>query len=653
MAGPLLASAAPASENRRSFCRICHAACPVDVTVRGDRVLAVQGVDDDELYRCYTCIKGRQAAEQIHHPARLRTSLRRKPTGGFEPVASGVALDEIAERLTDIRERHGARAIASYTGTGGYQASAGPPSAFAWHKGLGSPSFYTSATIDQPAKATAPLRIGIWEAGYHGIADADVAMMIGCNPLVSHFAPPGGVPGANPVVALRNARRRGLKLVVVDPRRTETAVHADVHLQVRPGEDPTLLAGMIQIMLERGLIDAPFCERWVDQLGDLRTAVATFTPTYVARRCGITADHLLESTLLFAAGHRGIATTGTGPSMAPHSSLTEHLVLALNTILGRVNRAGDRIDAGCFLAAPTGMRAQVVPASDPTPGAASRVRGLRGIRGEMLAGTLAEEILTPGDGQVRALIVNGGNPVVAWPDQALTVEALRALELLVVLDYRETATTELADYVIGSRLPLERADVPHILDRWWPVPYMNYTPAVVTADGDVLAEWELFWGLACRMGTPLRYPGGEAPTERKLTDDEILDLAYARARIPLGEMRANRGVVWHDLGLVAAPAEPGARGRFTVAPPDVVRELADVRAETCSGTAMRAFDTARYPFRLVSRRLRPMVNSVGGDLPVLRAKGTTNLAHMHPEDLDELGIEPGDLVEITSTTPVA
>ncbi len=220
----------------------------------GTRVLSVAADRSDPLFGGYTCIKGRQLADQHHHPDRLRSSLRRTASG-FEPVASSVALDEIAARIADIVAEHGPRAVASYTGTGAFQNSTSVPVTSAWHAGFGSPSFYTSITIDQPAHRAAGLRMGTWEAGWDNFTDADVSLAVGYNPLVSSYGPAGGLQGTDPFVKLRQARARGLKLIVLDPRRTELAAAADVWLQVQPGEDPTLLAGIIRHILTNDLHD--------------------------------------------------------------------------------------------------------------------------------------------------------------------------------------------------------------------------------------------------------------------------------------------------------------------------------------------------------------------------------------------------------------
>ena len=275
-----------ATEVRRSFCRICHAACPVDVEIVDERVVKISGVDDDPIFRGYTCVKGRQLPDQIHHPDRLRHALRRSASGTFEEVASSDALDEAAAKLAEIIEQHGPRAVASYTGTGGYQNAPSDPVARAFHKAIGSISYYTSVTIDQPMKRTANMRLGIWEAGPQNFTDADVLLAIGYNPMVSSFAPYGGLQGTDPFQTLRDRKAEGMQLIVVDPRLTELARQADVHLQIKPGEDPTLLAGMLNVILSEGLHDQGFCEAWVDadQLAALADTVARFDVDYVASR---------------------------------------------------------------------------------------------------------------------------------------------------------------------------------------------------------------------------------------------------------------------------------------------------------------------------------------------------------------------------------
>lgn len=643
-------------ESRETFCRFCHAACPlkvdveIDATSGTERAIGVHGIPEDPLFEGFTCIKGRQLADQHHAPDRLRAPLRRAVDGTFATVSSQEALDDIASRVRGIIDRHGPRAVATYTGTGAFQNSISMPATVAFHAGIESPSFYTSITIDQPAHLTARLRMGAWEAGWHNFRDADVLMAIGYNPLVSSYAPSGGLQGTNPFVTLRRAKARGMKLIVIDPRKSELASQADIWLAVKPGEDPTLLAGLVNVILTEELHAAEFCREWVGQLDDLALAVAPYTPAMVAARCEIDAHDLIAAARMFAAGTRGTAGTGTGPNMAPHSTLMEHLTLTLNAICGRVNREGDRLESGNFLFPGSTRRAQVIAPSDPAPGTAHRMKNLKGLPGEMLTNVLAEEILEPGEGRVRCLFVCGGNPVVAFPDQLKTIAAMNDLELLVVIDHRFTATAELADYVIPPRLQLERADVPTVMDRRFKAPYVSYTPAVLAAQGDLLSEWEVFAGISRRLGTRMPMPGGDLPLDGSATDDIVIDLAFARGRMPMAEIRSKRSTIHEELAITIVAADPGPHARFAVAPADVVDELATVLTEHTSAEVLDGFDAEQFPFRLISRRLKHVLNSLGREIPGLARVGTTNAAYMHPDDMAAIGVSAGDLVQITSPT---
>ena len=637
-------------ETRRSFCRICHAACPIDVELHDGRPVKVSGVDDDPIFKGYTCVKGRQIPDQFTDPGRIDNPLRRTADGGWEQVDSATALDEVAAHLRTIIDKHGPRAVATYTGTGGYQNAPSHPVAMAFHRAIGSLSYYTSVTIDQPMKRTAAMRMGMWEAGPNNFNDADVLLAIGYNPMVSSFSPNGGLQGTDPFATLRRRKAEGMKLVVVDPRRTELAAQADIHLQVRPGEDPTLLAGLIRVILDEDLYDADFCEQWVEtgHVDALRAAVDPYMPDYVANRCGIDADDLVAAARMFAAGKRGIAGNGTGPSMAPHPSLMEHLTQTLNVLCNRFLQAGETIHTSSFLQPEPPARAQVLGPFGLPSGPESRFRGLRGFGGEMPCTTLAQEITTPGDGQVRALIVNGGNPVAAWPDMVRTLEAMESLELLVVIDHRMTQTAEFADYVFAPRLALERADVPPFMDRWFREPYACYSPAVVEPTGDQLNDWEVYWEIAERLDVTLELPGGPIPRGDRPSDDDVLDLIYHNSRVPLSVIRERSGEVLWEYAIEVKPADPDASGRFLLALEDHMDELGQVYNESTSAEMMEGFDPAVHRFRLISRRLKSHLNSLGGELAGLRRKNPTNYAYMNPEDMASLGVDDESLVRIAS-----
>ena len=615
----------------------------------GKRIVAVRGDKSDPLFGGYTCIKGRQLADQYHSPSRLRNPLKKNPNGTFDLISSTDALDEIAEKIDGIISTYGPRSIATYIGTGAYQNSVGVAVGSAWHQGFGSPSFYTSLTIDQPAHRSSLLRLGSWEAGWQNFTESDVLLAVGYNPLVSSYGPANGLQGTDPLVKLREAKKRGMKFIVIDPRKSEFASHADVWLQVKPGEDPTLLAAIINVILTRDLHDKAFCKEYVevDQLRLLRESVERFSPDYASTRCDVPVEDIVLAAEIFAAGPKGTAGSGTGPNMAPHGTLMETLALTLNVICGRVLRVGETLESPYMLSPGDTRRAQVIPPSDPTPGAQHRVRDLRGLAGEMMTNALNDEILLKGDGKVRALIVSGGNPIQAWPDQKKTIAAMEDLELLVVIDHRMTATAELADYVFAPRLQLERADVPNVMDRRFPKVYTNYTDPVIQSGDDVLNEWEVFAGLALRRNTPIPLPGGELPVDEDLTDGDVIDYVYAGSRLPISEWRNNRGVI-HNKPIRVVEGDPENDARFAVCPLDVYEELAQVRNEQSGLEIFQGIDYTEFPFRLIGRRLKHALNSLGLELPGLAEVATTNYAYVHPKDLEAFGAQSGDLLKITS-----
>ena len=634
-------------ETKKSFCRFCHAFCPIEVDVEDNKVIEIRGDTSNPIYGGYTCIKGRHLPDQHNHADRIRTSLKRMPDGSFQPISSEQALDEIAARLSAIVEEHGPRSVATYNGTYAFCNAITLSVSRAWHKGVKSPSYYTSVTIDQPAKAIAASRHGTWMGGSHGFDTADVAMLIGNNPVVSMF---GGIPPFNPWKRLRDAQARGLKLIVIDPRKSDVAKRADLFLQVKPGEDPTLLAGIIRVMFDEGLVDGDFLAGNVAHVEELREAVDSFTLDYVEERTGVPAAQVERAARMFAEGPRGVASSGTGANMAPHPNLTEHFVHTFNTLGGRYLREGEVVPNPGVIGAERPWLAQANP---PNPawgkGEPSRVRGLGEVFGEMPTAALSDEIIEPGEGRVRALISVGGNPVGAWPDQLKTIEAMGKLDLNVSIDIRMSQTAKMADYIIAPKLSLERPDLTVLTDSWYPAPYAQYTPAMVEAEDDVIEEWEFFWGVAQRMGTEIKLVGGLMPMDEKPSTDDVLDLITAKSRIPLDRVReADGGAIFEGETVRVGPKAAGTDARLDVAPPDLVEEMHEVRAEpVVEGAGYLPGEV--FSHRLISRRMREFYNSSGRDIAGLTVRdGSTNPAFMNPRDGEEYGIEEGAIIEIES-----
>jgi anaerobic selenocysteine-containing dehydrogenase len=607
--------------------------------MRGDR--------DHPISDGYVCFKGLQARSSHHGATRLLRPLKREADGQRREIAAESAFDDIAQRLRIILDRDGPEAIGLFRGTGAFHST----TAFAMHgsflDALGSSQIFTTLTIDQSAKMVAAGRLGSWHAGKEHIETLDVAMIFGCNPLISHSA--GGLLMSAPVKRLRQAKARGMKLVVIDPRRTETAQHADLFIQPYPGEDSSIAAGILRIILSEGWHDAEFCERHVAGLQALRRAIDPFTPQYVAARAGIRAEDLVQAARMFSVESRhGTIVTGTGSNMSSHSNLNEHLAQCIGVVCGRFKRPGDRMPNPDLLAPKAEWYAEVVAPTRPWDAVpASRIRGAGNLFGERLTGTLAEEILTPGPGQIKALIVNGANIANSVPDKPRMLEALRSLELLVVIDPHLTATARLAHYIIPPTLQYERADVPITLgfplylDAW-----TQYTPAIVTPpkDSEVLDDWVVFWSLARRLGLRLNYAGVLLDMNERPDPETLLRIGMRNACITLDELKARpNGIAWDPATVsLVQPARPGATGRFTVAPDDVLQEIDEVIADTTN--------IGEFGFRLAVRRSRDLNGSIGHQTPSIRQRNPYNPLYMNPEDMMRLGITSGDWVNVSSVS---
>ncbi len=636
-----------------SFCRICIAGCGTSLKIdEHDRIISVEGDRGHAITSGFVCSKGREAGQMHARDDRILHPLKRCEDGSFSPIPLEDALDEIAEKLRTIIDGCGPEAVASFAGMHGYLTASAFLMTPDWMKAIGSPSYFSALTVDNPCKVVTPGRLGAWSAGRQPWTDADVWLLLGTNPMVSMTSVASMAPATNPSLGIREAKARGMKLIVVDPRRTETAQRADIFLQPRPGEDAAIAAGLLRIILTEGLEDAEFCARWAHGLDELRAAVEPYTPERVAERADIPAEDLVRTARAFGgAGKRGCAVSHTGVTMSAHANLTDHLIECLNVVCGRFRRAGEVIENGLPIAPRTPKRAEVIaPTRSWERGYKARTRQLGLITtpdtgGELPSCILADEILTPGDGQIRALLVCGGNPATAIPDQRKVVRAFRSLDLLVAVDPFMTATSRLAHYVLPPKLMYERSDMPAPFGRGarFPLSFTQHTDAVVSppAGSEVVDDWYVFWALAKRLGVQIEYRGVPLDMERPPTTDDLLALAMRDGQVSFEEVRREpRGKVFDLPPVVVEPPRPDAAARFDVMPADVREELRDYGS--------RPTDTGGFTHQLTVRRMRHVMNSLSPQGAEASRRPRHNPAFLHPDDLAHLALDEGALVEIVS-----
>lgn len=647
-----------------SICRNCLAYCPILVTVEDGRAVKVTGDPQAPAFDGYSCPKGRALPAQHNDASRLLHCLSRQADGKLVAVDSSMVMDQIAGRVQEILEKHGPRSIAVYSGTGQVSHPSGGPIVRAWSRAIGTRMNFSAASIDKPAEYTSVAMHGNWHAGLQTFETSDTWIVVGANPVI---AKSNGGPLNNPGMRLKEAVERGMKMIVIDPRRSETARRAHIHLQPRPGEDAALLAGLIHIIIGEGLVDAGFVAANAEGFQALEKSVAAYTPAFVAQRADVPVEQLLEAARTFGRGRRGGVVCSTGPSFSTHSNLTYYLALCLNTLCGRWTREGDRAPFPNVLLPAFTPRAQAYAPYPVMSDRSMRVHGLMENASGVPTAALADEILLDGDGQIKVLFCLGGNPVLSWPDQAKTEAALSKLELLVVLDYQMTATAQFAHYVVPPPLSLELPGTSQMVEslkyygvsRGYAIPWAQYTPAVarMPAGSDLIDDGAFFFGLAQRMGLQLDWvnmrgqgPNLEGPTQTVPLDmsrlpgtDELISLACRDSRVPLEEVKSHQHGHVYDIDVRVQPREPGCTAMLQLGDTMMMAELLALHAEGVEEKADPAF-----PLRLVCRRSNNFMNSVGQSLPTLRGGKTHTPAFMHPLDLVALGIEDGELITVSS-----
>ena len=489
------------TRQQKSFCRICMAACGIVVEVDGERVVAVRGDKDHPLSKGYLCPKGR-ALPAMHHDGRLEGTLVRRGDV-VEQVSTAEGLDDLAVALADVVEAHGLGSVGIFLGTAGYL---DPAAAWASRKlktALATKHAYSTASIDSIAKVAVPiLMTGTSTLVPHPDGDARLVLYVGSNPVVSH-GHATTIP--NPIERIRDARRQG-EVWVIDPRRTETAALADGHLAPRPGTDHAVLAYVVRSLLADP-VDADHLETLGESttgLDALRDAVAPFDRQHVSALSGVAAGDL--DALLAAVRRAGrlAVVSGTGTTMARAANVTEWLTWALLVITDSIDQPGGMwCNPGYFARLD---RREVLPSVRFEPSGPPSMPGVARMNDEWPAALIPAEIEA---GRLRALIVLGGNPALALPDQERVAAAFRSLDVLVVLDIGPTATTDLATHAFGCADQLERPDLT-ALDMFTNVLATQYTDAVVEASEGRPPMWRMLCLIGQRLGLDVLGKGADA-----------------------------------------------------------------------------------------------------------------------------------------------
>ena len=626
-------------ETRLHTCMLCEATCGIVAQVEGGRVTGIRGDLKDPFSRGHVCPKAAAIPDLMEHPDRIREPMRRVGDR-WEPVSWEDALSEAAERIAAVQREHGRNAVGMYVGNPTVHSHGAILGIPLLSQALGGRSRFSATSVDQLPQMLAALEM-FGHQTLFPVPDVDrtsFLLVLGANPIVSN----GSLMTA-PGIAGRLAalRARGGRLVVVDPRRTETAAVADRHVAVRPGGDAALLLGMLQVIFADGLERPGRLARFTAGLGKLREIASRYPPERVAARAGVPPEAIRSLAREFAASPTAVCYGRVGISTQEFGAVASWLVNVLNVVTGNLDQPG-----GAMFTTPA---ADVVALNARLGRLGSfgrfrtRVRGLPEFGGELPVAALAEEIDTPGDGQIRGLVTFAGNPVLSAPNGGRLGRALAGLEFQLAIDLYRNETTRHAHLILPPTFGLERDHYDLVFNTVAVRNVARYAKAAVAPPPGVRDDWDILLGLALALrarggGARRRSLGATLRVARALGPRRILGLLLRFGPHPLSIETLERSPHGVDLG----PLEPRLPGRlFTperrirLVPDVLVADLIRVDADLAAAAPVAG------SLQLIGRRRLRSNNSWMHNSARL-VKGPVGCTLLvHPDDAAARGLSPG------------
>ncbi len=647
-----------AAQQHVTFCRICEAHCGMVATVENGVVTRLRPDKDHPLSAGEACPKGIAMTDVQNDPDRVTRPLRRTAAGDFEPVSWEAAIADIGERLRAVIARGGPSSVGWYFGNPGAFSYSHALWVKGFMEGLGSPHYYTASSQDVSNRfAASALLYG--SPAIIPIPDlkrTTFLLMVGANPFVSH----GGLLTAPKVKEqLKAIPARGGRVVVVDPRRTETARHFE-HVPVRPDSDAWLLLSMLCVLVEERLADEHALARTATGWETWRELVRAFPPEATAEHTGIDAPTVRALARDLAAADGAAVYGRTGSCLGRFGTLVSFLLDALMIATGNLDVAG----GGVFGLPAVAFDEVAAQAGLDTYGKVrSRTADFPDVLGALPASLIAREITTPGEGQLRALFTSAGNPVLSCPDGDALEDAFGELDLFVSLDLYVNETNRHADYVLPAATWLERDDLPIPFLGFYTTPFVQYTDAVVAPRGEAREEWQIIDAIAREIGVqpyalkPLRWLSRAGI---RLTPQQLVDILLRTGREgdrfglrPGGLNR--RKLLARPHGVVVSETIPTgvlegrlrhADRRIHLGHPELVAEVERLRA------AAAREDREAFPLRLIGLRELRSHNSWMHNSEILMRGGREQPLRVHPQDAERHGLEDGGVARVTSKSGV-
>ncbi|MFC7534153.1 molybdopterin oxidoreductase family protein [Actinoplanes sp. GCM10030250] len=635
-------------------CPLCEAACGLELTVTETEIVAARGDREHVFSHGFVCPKGATFGQLTSDPDRLRRPLVKRD-GRHVEVSWDEAFAEVEAGLRPILERHGRNAIGMYVGNPNVHTMAGGLYLTPLLKAVGTRNIFSASTVDQMPKHVScgylfghPLTIPVPD-----LDRTDFLLMLGANPWESNgsLATAADFPGR-----LKAIQARGGRFVVIDPRRTRTAEHADEHLFIRPGTDAFLLFGIVHTLFAENLVDLGMIAEHVSGVEQTRELAESFAPERVAAVCDVPAERIRGLARELAAAPTAAVYGRIGTCTVEFGTLTSWLVDVINVLTGNLDRPGGVM----FPLAPHVRRNSRPGGSGFRTGRwTSRVRGFPEVKGELPVATLAEEIETPGEEQVRAFVTVAGNPVLSTPNSGRLDRALAGLDFMVSVDPYLNETTRHADVILPPENPARKGHYDFSFLALSVRNFAAYSPPVLPPDPESMDECDILAHLtliasgrgaeaeanelhatlltrAKEKAGLAEQVSGNNPAER-LLDVALRAGAY---NLTLDQLLASPHGI--DLG----PLQPRIpevlktpSGTVELCVPPIAAEAERLRG---------ALDRDRDDLVLIGRRHLRSNNSWMHNVPALVKGRDRCTLQVHPQDAARLGLTDGDDAQVTS-----
>lgn len=634
-------------KTHRTTCKIgaCEPFCGIEVDVEDDRLVGVRPDRNHPVTAGFACIKGMHIADYQNDPDRLLYPLRRDGDGWIRTDWQ-TTFSEIGTQLRRICDRYGPRAIATYWGNAADSTTISVANTFC--HSFGSPNSFNVLSLEYTDRGAVAERMFGNENFIlqPDAARARFALLLGANPLVTNGMT---LLQRRPRIAadLKSIRSNGGKVVVVDPRRTETARVADEHLPIVPGTDLFLLLAMIGRIVRSGSYDRSFVERYVHGFDFWNDWARQNEHIPVAEITGIPIARIERLADELADADGAFVTTRVGVQTSHHSTLTEWAVQTLNVLTGNVDRPGGvYFNPGVF-----DVPALIERFTKRNNRAVSRIGGYPQIFGGPPASVLADDVLSDDPDRIRALVVVAGNPVITFPNTARIEAALRRLDLLVCIDLYLSDTGSFAHYNLPAATQFEKGGLHFLTSNFEPFPFTEWKPRVVPPRGEARDEWSIFKELARAARVPF------------LNDPWIDRIARLmdKSGIEFSEEWLYRFLLFGKTGLRTLKRSTSGFGNRTIPWGSFLRQrltTPDRRIHMAPTEFAEALDNVigtprkadpHFPLLLISgaRRLASY-NSWTHNIPALMDRMKGNWATVHPDDAAEAGVRAGDRVRVRS-----